>query len=342
MALENKKSLLQPSSTQAQQSRLQFSNLAPNGIAPVSLTNQQPAPVANARPAASVFVTAPAPVSLQAPPTIPPALPVPTSTLTPAPPALPIDYAQSLYFDGSTVFTASLGISDVDIPLVLNDTFGIMFAIKPTDWKANEVLFTIYSNTYASESIEFRVQNNSINMFLWNGGGYKRRGTRSISSEIGKLGNGYTLVTFNRTLDTPPINSNLVPPINTNQSEWYINATKVVGDVGGSGNYTVFHDLTDADYFDIGGIQKDPSLNFNGNIAFIAIKHNAIFTQEEVTKVYEQQLRPANLADLPNTVRVYTALNGLVVEHTGSAATTQVPLGIDGTVDLDSLDSYYS
>ena len=342
MALENKRSLLQPSSIQSQQYRLQFSNLAPDGVAPASISNQQPAPVANARPAVSAFVSAPAPVSLAAPPTIPPALPVPVIEAAPTPPAIPVDYAQALYFDGSTVFTASLGISDVDIPLALHDRFGIMFAYKSSQLQSNEVLFSFYSGSYASASLEVRQQNGNVNMFFWNTGGYKRRGTGTIPLGVGSLGNGYTLVTFNQTLDSDPIVSSDAHPSALFRSEWYINAQKTAGTVGASGTYSVVNEFSGSDHFDIGGIQKDPSLNFNGNIAFIAIKNDDVFTQEEVTAVFEQRIRPVNIAELPNVVRVYTAQDGLVVETTGSAATTQVPLGIDGNVDLNNIDSYYS
>lgn len=341
MALENKRSLLQPSSTQAQQYRLQFSNLAPGGVAPASISNQQPAPVANSRPAVSAFVSAPAPVSLQAPPTIPPALPVPVIEASPTPPAIPVDYAQALYFDGSTVFTASLGISDVDIPLAPHDRFGIMFAYRSSQWRSNEVLFSFYSGSYASASLEIRQQNGTIQAFYWNTGGYKRRGTGTIPLGAGSLGNGYTLVTLNHTMGSDPIVSNDAHPLALFRSEWYINAQKVAGNVGVSGTYSAIGDFISSDHFDIGGIQKDPSLNFNGHIAFIAIKHNDIFTQQEVTSVFEQKIRPVNIADLPNVVRVYTSLDGLVAEYTGSAATTQVPLGIDGTVYPDNLGSYY-
>ena len=195
MALENKKSLLQPSSTQAQQFRLQFSNLAPGGVAATSLSNQQPAPVANARPAVSAFVSAPAPVSLAAPPVIPPAPPTPVPTPAPAPSAVEINWnSQAMYFDGATYLTASAAtVGDIALLPSVNRWTSIVGWVKPaTDgpWHPKQTILHLSSGSYQSGSVEIYLTGSSMAVEL-SDAGVVRSGALGFNSGTRVAGNGF-------------------------------------------------------------------------------------------------------------------------------------------------------
>jgi hypothetical protein len=360
MALENKKSLLQPSSTQAQQSRLQFSNLAPGGVAPVSLTSRQPLPIGNARPATSVYVNAPAPVSLTAPPTIPPVIatppppptpnvvrvgapaPTPAAAVAPATPSIAVNYRDTAtYFDAETLLTSS--ISSVDLPFDLHGRFGIMLAIKPDAWAGNQTLLHMYTGSFASESLEIRIQNDTLQLYAATAGSYVRRGVNVDPAKRGKLGNGYTLITLNKFSNNT--NRLLADP----SFNWFVNDESIQGwiDQGGQGTMTgSFTNLTSADHLEIGGTDYSPlaptqPTYYTGSVAFMAFRLNAGFSRQDTLDVMSGKVTPAQLATKPGMLRVYEFSNGVAVEYTGSAATVQVPLGLTGSVYPNQLDSYY-
>lgn len=212
MALENKKSSLQPSSTQSQQFRLQFSNLAPNGVAPATLTGGNRG-VANNPPAVSAFVNAPAPVSLTAPATIPPALPAPAPAPAPGPVEIPINWVSTaMNFDGNTYISASGDLAKMPFFYQPNGGGGLNGSLYISyrtpggsddhgPWSPKEVLFHSYSGSFMSQSLEiYLTGSNLVAEFSHNGARSIFNGNvppaHPSPSRSQKLSNGYHLIRF--------------------------------------------------------------------------------------------------------------------------------------------------
>jgi hypothetical protein len=316
MALENKKSLLQPSSTQAQQYRLQFSNLVPSGVTPAATAGGSAAPVtrtgglsapANARPAVSAFVQAPAPVSLQAPPTIPPALPVPAPAPAPTPPSVPIVYpVAGLFFDGNTYFSASLDQGN-DFLFEFNDNYptlsvafptarrtGIGFFFKP-DLGAStsyprRTIFHTYSGSFASQSFEIFTAGAYIHAeYLDNGKKYTlREGGLRSTSLVGNSGNGYTYVYFslgNTTRDLYP--ADIVAVHNRYSS----------GDARNKELKTTPFTIEGNDHFYIGGSPLAAN-NFSGSISYLFFTSGSGYNSQVNTSLSQNTLKPENFSGM--------------------------------------------
>lgn len=344
MAIGDKKSLLQPSSTQSQQFRLQFTNLQPT-----SLTAQQPSPVANARPAVSVFLNAPAPVSLQAPPTIPPSLPAPVPAPTPVVSNPPIQWSKTaMYFNGESIMSSSLEPIDFGYNFTgSNEGLSIMVALKPFSWTpvtTSGHAYTIlhmYSGSEASQSINISLIDGAMQAVVRNNG-QTATFTRSIPNpeSTATLGNGYTLLSFDF----------------LNRSIWPQDFTLLTRVNAGSSNLNlpspwptqISSSFTDMDHLYIGGTQFEPGKNFIGSIAFVALK-KGLFGQSLTGTVVNGSIKPKALATNNSFMsRVYTFQdpvgNSFAVETTGSQATKQVALQLSGSLILgsDAISSYFA
>ena len=347
MALENKKSLLQPTSVQAQQFRLQFSNLAPGGVAATSLSNQQPAPVANASPAVSAFVSAPAPVSLAAPPVIPPPPPAPVPATAPAASNVPIEWSKTaIYFNGESIVSSSL--ENIDLPFNLTSSFGVMMAIKPNIWETGslQTLLHMYSGSFASQSFTLTLQNNALAATFRNNGASYTQNILIPTNQKEVLGNGYTLITYNllsATGTTQPLTG----------ANFYVGTSS--RSYSTSGNAVAMSaSFESADHLYIGGTEFEPGKNFTGNVGFIAFKkpdnpyQAGVFSSRIVQQVASGQTKPKDLINVPGVFRVYTFQepigNGFAVETTGSLATKQVPLRLSGSFPsgTNSVSSYFT
>ena len=313
MALENKKSVLQPSSTQAQQFRLQFSNLAPGGVAPASVSNQQPAPVANARPAASTFVTAPAPVNLPAP--VPQPAQSPTTT--------PGFKTKAAVLDGNTYFTSSIG--DTDLNMVISGSVNFAFMIKPEVLPTREyqVLFHAYSGSFASHSLEVGISGTTLYVTSANNGAYSRYFRSIPKHRWGVEGNGYTLVNVRKGAQF--VNESLV-------ADWASYDIQI-------GRYTYGMqraaqgslsslDLSLTDHMSIGGTAARTGQNFSGSIAFAIIKGDTSLDPAQYVNLSNLDVKPNDIAP---QVRTYTFNSTEAVETTGSLASTNVALGVTGS-----------
>ena len=345
MALENRKSLLQPSSTQAQQSRLQFTNLQP-----ISLTAQQPSPVSNSRPTVSAFVSAPAPVSLQAPPTIPPALPAPVPAPTPVVSNIPIEWSKTaMYFNGTNLMSSSLEPIDFGYNFTgSNEGLSIMVALRPLSWTpvtTSGHAYTIlhmYSGSEASQSINISLIDGAMQAVVSNNG-QTATFTRSIPNpaSTATLGNGYTLLSFDF----------------LNRSVWPQDFTLLTRVNAGNSNLNlpspwptqVSSSFTGMDHLYIGGTQFEPDKNFIGSIAFVALR-GGLFGQTLTGKVVNGSIKPKALATVDSFMsRVYTfhePIGGaFAVETTGSLATKQVPSQFSGSsmiVSSNAISSYFA
>lgn len=345
MAIGDKKSLLQPSSTQSQQFRLQFTNLQPT-----SLTAQQPSPVANARPAVSVFLNAPAPVSLQAPPTIPPSLPAPTPVVS----NVPIVYSDTaFFFNGSSIFSSSL--EPIDFPVLFTGSFGIMLAIKPNTFTpaTEQTLFHMYTGSFASQSIKISLTpTGHIKTSFSDSGNILESNISTNGRTLGTLGNGYTLITYEHAVGYRP---NFNMPVSL-QSSTYIGNSRFIqsqGMLDMNGNLLVSNTFTQADHLYIGGTQHTTGSNFVGNIAFVAMKNNVWYFPNERAQVISNSIKPKQITSFGSggavgggISRIYTFGepngNGLAVETTGSIATKNVVLTLSGSVLTASNFSYFT
>ena len=157
MALENKKSILQPSSVEAQRYRLQYSNVesqanqtitSAGAIAP---TQRAATSTANV----SQFAPVPVPAPVVAPP-------------TPTPPAaveIPVEYKQALYFDGTTYVSASIdGLNDLDWSADNNEylTFTLIFKPDNIGLSPRQTIFHMYSGSADTQSLELYLQHGSL------------------------------------------------------------------------------------------------------------------------------------------------------------------------------------
>ena len=348
MAIGDKKSLLQPSSTQAQQFRLQFSNLAPGGVVPPTQTGGLSAP-ANARPAVSAFVQAPAPVSLVAPPVIPPPPPAPAPAPAPAVSNIPIEWSKTaMYFNGTNLISSSLESIDFGYNFTgSNEGLSIMVALRPLSWTpvtTSGHAYTIlhmYSGSEASQSINISLIDGAVQAVVQNNG-QTATFTRSIPNpaSIETLGNGYTLLSFDF------LNRSVWPQDFTLLTR--VNAGSSILNLPSPWPTQISSSFTNMDHLYIGGTQFEPGKNFIGSIAFVALKKGQ-FGQSLTGKVVNGSIKPKALAtDNSFMSRVYTFQepigNPFAIETTGSLATKQVPLQFSGSsmiVSPNSISSYF-
>lgn len=328
MALENKKSFLQPGSVQAQQYRLQFSSLAPNGVAPATQTGGLTAP-ANARPAVSAFVNAPAPVSLAAPPTIPPALPVPAPAAAPAPAEIPIVYpVAGLFFDGNTYYSASLDQGN-DYLFEINDSYtnsaiarqrrtGIGFYFKPdlgiSSAYPRRTLFHTYTGSFASQSFEIYIAGMFIHAaYTDNNKTYVIRSKGLRTGYTGKSGNGYTYVYFSMPNRNPTDN-----PANILGYGGY----STQGEVRESTLQGSTFSIAGNDHFYIGGSPLAAN-NFSGSISNF-FYYSGSYLGSTQTALTQNTVKPEALEQV---VRLYK-FDGVLTDTTSSLAEYSYPLGL--------------
>lgn len=341
MALENRKSLLQPSSTQAQQSRLQFTNLQP-----ISLTAQQPSPVSNSRPTVSAFVSAPAPVSLQAPPTIPPKPPTPVPAPTPVVGNIPIVYSDTaFYFNGESLFSSSLEPVDFAFNLTGSNGFSIGMAIKPFTWQPETVsghpytILHMYSGSEASQSLNISLYDSELRTTFSNNGQEFVFSRILPVSSLERLGNGYTLVNLGY-IPSPQSGNDL-----TKAAIWF-SLDNQGNTVVRTSNTTVAvsASFSAMDRLYIGGTKFESGKNFIGNIAFVAMKSDSFFGDTNTNKIFNKTYKPKGLAPISNRVYTFGEPNGntVAIETTGSIATKNLALTLSGSVFTNANYSYFA
>lgn len=307
MAIGDKKSVLQPSSVQSQQYRLQYSNLVPGGNTIPTQTGGLTAP-ANARPAVSAFVNAPAPVSLQAPPTIPPALPTPPAPTPPPVPAPPRYQSTALYFEGEALhYSASvsdgISVGDVRFSRDVDSTF--LTYIKPTNAKPwnKESIFHIYSGSAVSHSLEVYLTGSSLAVqYSHNNEVY----TKSVNMPAaGNFGNGYYLIRL----------------VSGKNNKAYIYSALGGSPYGGGDldRLPVGFDTANATDMKLG-------YTFSGSMDYITFINNGKLTSADESGLRAGTIKPTQLSNL---TRTYTKTPAYVVpsEITGSNAAASVTLG---------------
>lgn len=360
MALENKKSLLQPESVEAQQYRLQNSRLAARVEQTISTGNQQSSAGA-ARPAGRPSVlapsTPPSPLPAESNATVSSTVPggSPTPIPSPAPPSghpdnspsvptPPVVYKRdAISLDGSAYLTASLDLTDPDLSIanVTGSRWGFVFMVDMENRKAGhrQTLLHTYSGSAQSSSLEMGIGGDGHPFLEYkNNGGVvtyaghpntqvRTRHLNRLDQLEGKQGNGYTYIQFDRKTsgdNTPNVRADHNGMLGAGGAIFESSSVSASSILGAD------LDISNNDNFYIGGTSARPNSNFSGSIAYAAIYKRAPFAG------FIQQLRgkgtdPTYSTANNNFVREYR-FNGNILELTGSLATTQVPLGISGSV----------
>lgn len=319
MALENKKSGLQPSSVQAQQYRLQFTNLQP-----VSTTAQQPAPVTSPRPTVSAFASAPVPASLS--------VSGPPVSQTPA--AVPNTFTKAAFFDGATVYSASL-VGGNDFIFDYNTkAFSIDLIFKPAAPDSpRHTIFHTYSGSFMSQSLELFITGTHLVLELtngtttFNGQVVEQRAsfTRDLTyfGRIGRIGhmtNGFTYF------------SARMQPLNGQ----YVDMKFKVHTFGTFSNIPIppGFNTSNNTHFYVGGSPAKNSY-YSGSIASMLFLTGSTVTNQQWGDMSIRDLNPTTISP---QLRTYT-FNNAPAEFTGSQASFSRPLElVAGTPSY--VDSY--
>jgi hypothetical protein len=319
MALEDKRSRLQPGSVQAQQYRLQFTNLQP-----VSVTAQQPSPVANARPAVSAFASVPAPVSI----------PTPQPAVSQTPAAVPSTFRQAAFFNGATVFSASLATGNDFIFEYNNKAFSVDLTFKPAAPDSlRHTIFHTYSGSFMSQSLELFITGSYLVLELtngtttFNGQVVEQRAhfTRDLSylESIGRTGhmtNGFTY--FSARIQNL---NGLFVDMKFKANSFNTNSSIPIPPDFNTSNNTHFY---------VGGSPAKNSY-FSGSIASMLFLTGSTVTNQQWG---DMALRDVNPTTVSPQLRTYT-FNNTPAEFTGSQASFSRPLElVAGT--LSYVDSY--
>jgi hypothetical protein len=252
-----------------------------------------------------------------------------------------------MYFNGESIMSSSL--ENVDLPVNLTSSFGIMMAIKPSIWETGSIqtLFHTYSGSFASQSFSLVLQNNELTAVFQNNGITYTQTIEIPSNQKETLGNSYTLITYNLislTGTTQPLTA----------ADFYVGTLR--RGYGTFGNATgMSASFENTDHLNIGGTEFQPGKNFLGSVGFIAFKkpHNqfqaGVFSSNIVSQVATGKIKPKDLINVPGVFRVYTFHepigNAFAIETTGSLATKQVPLQFSGSsmiVSSNAISSYFA
>lgn len=323
MALEDRKSGLQPSSVLAQQYRLQFTNLQP-----VSVTAQQPLPSTNPRTTVSAFAGVPAPST--SPITLPPV------SQTPA--AVPATFTKAAFFDGATVYSASL-VGGNDFRFEADQAFGgsafsVDLIFKPAAPDSlRHTIFHTYSGSFMSQSLELYITGSNLVLEFTNGQitfnqqviehrasffndlvSFANRGL------IGHMTNGFTYFAAR----LRPTNPTFVE-------------VKFKAQTYGSNNFPGIpsnFDTSNNTHFYVGGSPAKNSY-YSGSIASMLFVTGSTLTNQQWGDMALRDLNPATVSP---QLRTYT-FNNAPAEFTGSQASFSRPLELVAGA-LSYVDSY--
>ena len=309
MALEDKKSLLQPASVQAQQYRLQYSNL--QNRANEAIKYVQPSALV---PNASQFVGGPTPVSLVAPVTQPAQNPVVAKTYK----------TLAGVFDGNTYFTASIG-DDMDLNTVTTGSLSFVFMVKPDTLPTREKQYLLhtYTGSFASHSLEVTLNGYNLEIRGTNAGKYSRWYATIPASAWGNQENGYTLIEIGKNQQSYDPGSPLL----------FTTCYAKVGNASynlvpkGSG-IVPSHNLLLVDHLNIGGTAAVANSNFSGSIAFVMVKGATRLTAQQYVELKDGKKLVGSI--IPQ-VRAYTFDADGAVEDPGTLADVNVTLGVTGS-----------
>lgn len=308
MALEDKKSQLQPSSVQSQQYRLQYSSL--QGRADEAIKYNQPSALA---PKTSQFVGGPAPVALSAPVAQPAQAPT-----------VPKNYkAVAAVLDGNTYFTSSA--ADVDLNIVATGSFSLVFMIKPDVFPTREkqYLFHAYTGSFASHSLEVTLEGQTLQVKGTNGNQYVRYYTTIPTANVGNQENGYTLIEIVKGAQQPSVPSR---PFEYTPIAVKVGNKPAYFARGNSAALTSL-DFSLADHLYVGGTAAVANSNFSGSINYVMVGPAGL--QSNIyTDLKDGVIKPT---DVTPQIRTYLFDANGPLEVVGSLADINVSLGITGS-----------
>jgi len=312
MALGDKKSGLQPSSVQAQQYRLQYSNVTSQAARTIT-SGQAAQPIS--RPASS---------TLAPPPAVPVPAPSPVPAVSQTPAAVPLTFRQAAFFDGATALSASL-VGGNDVVYSKSPTLnalGVELIFKPAapDSFRHTILHTFVEMTEGETTVNMQV--------------VPHRWYTSTDLELGKLTGRTEHMTNQYTyygLRMNPSNVNAIGVIlkgNTMPVNSAFNSNLMVPGI------PPFFNTANNTHFYIGGSPAKNSY-FSGSIASITFTSGSFVTNQQWGDMAVRDLAPESVSP---QLRTYT-FNSAPVEVTGSQASFSRPLEVV-TGSLTYVNSY--
>jgi hypothetical protein len=331
MAIGDKKSGLEPSSIQAQQYRLQFSNLE-SRAARTTTSGQAAQPIS--RPAVSTLAPSPAPP-------VPAPAPAPAVAQTAA--AVSPTFRQAVFFDGATALSASL-VGGNDVAYSKSPTLnalGIDLIFKPAapDSFRHTILHT-YSGSFMSQSLELYITGSKLFVEMTEGETtvnmqvVPHRWYTSTDLALGKLMGRTEHMTNQYTyygLRMNPGNVNAIGVLlktNTMPANSAFNSNLMIPGIPQDFN------IANNTHFYIGGSPAKNSY-FSGSIASITFTSGSFVTNQQWGDMSIRNLAPETVSP---QLRTYT-FNSTPVEVTGSQASFSRPLEVV-TGSLTYVNSY--
>jgi len=331
MAIGDKKSGLQPSSVQAQQYRLQYSNVT-SQAARTTTSGQAAQPVS--RPTIS---------TLAPPPAVPVPAPSPVPAVSQTPAAVPLTFRQAAFFDGATALSASL-VGGNDVAYTKSPTLnalGVELIFKPAapDSFRHTILHT-YSGSFMSQSLELYITGSKLFVEMTEGETtvnmqvVPHRWYTSTDLELGKLTGRTEHMTNQYTYYGLRMN-----PSNVNAIGVILKGNTMPVNSAFNSNLTVpgippFFNTANNTHFYIGGSPAKNSY-FSGSIASITFTSGSFVTNQQWGDMAVRDLAPESVSP---QLRTYT-FNSAPVEVTGSQASFSRPLEVV-TGSLTYVNSY--
>jgi hypothetical protein len=334
MALGDKKSGLQPSSVQAQQYRLQFSNLESRAAS--TITGGQVAQPTS-RPAVSTLAP---PAAVVTPAPVPP----PAVAQTPA--VIPSTFRKAAFFNGATILSASLSTgNDFGFNIdQFNSTnrvqIDLIFKPASLEGSTRRTIFHTYSGSAMSQSLELYMIGPTLYLEMTNN-------TTTVNGQV-VPDNWYTSTDLNwaRAFGLAEYMNNQYTFYSARLAPGAYNSVelKLKGQTmsyGGVGNLALFgrqinvdFDISNNTHFYIGGSVGRNSY-FSGSIASIMFTSGSYISNQQWGDV---ALRDTPQQTITPQLRTYTFDNA-PVEITGSQARYSRPLQtVTGT--LTYVDGY--
>ncbi len=322
MALGDKKSGLQPSSVQAQQYRLQYSDLQSRAAGTIT-SGQAAQPIS--RPAIS---------TLAPPPAVPVPAPVPAPAVAQTPAVVPLTFKQAAFFDGATVYSASLATGNDFIFDYNTKAFSIDLIFKPAaPDSARHTIFHTYSGSFMSQSLELFITGSYLVLELTNGtttfNGQVVEHRSHLAKDLAFLGN--TGQTGHMTNGFTYFSARLQP-----LNGYYVDMKFRAHSFGTSPSIPIPPDFNTSNntHFYIGGSPAKNSY-YSGSIASILFLTGSTVTNQQWGDMALRDLNPINISP---QLRTYT-FNNTPAEVTGSQASFSRPLElVAGTPSY--VDSY--
>lgn len=309
MAIGDKKSGLQPSSVQAQQYRLQYSNVTSQAAR--TITGGQAAQPTG-RPATSLFQTVSTPASITTPPPTPSGAPTQAVVFT----------STASLLTGAGYFAPDAGSGHIagaqDSNFVLSGSYAMSFAVKFDNLNAShrQYIMHTYSGSFASQSMAIYIESSSLNLEYKNKG-YDKKFYIKLGTDyapIGNQNNGYTVITINK----GPSRTPNTLPANFTQYNLYVGTKKITfSEFGWQTGIDSTYDIRSNNHFTVGGTDLVTDANFSGSIQYFQLYGQNLYTSQQIIDMVNGTV-PART--LPGQNRTWSLRGNGVQVDTGTQA----------------------